>query len=85
MSAGKDLKGRRFGRLTVIERAAGSDSSGCRLWLCRCDCGKEINVMYFSLLSGNNKSCGCLSHPPLKDFVGKFKQILNWRGARLQE
>ena len=68
VSAGKDLKGRRFGRLTVIERAAGSDSSGCRLWLCRCDCGNGKIVSSKNLLRGHTRSCGCIA---AKDLTGK--------------
>lgn len=40
-----DLTSRRFGKLTVL-RVAGwtAKYGGCRLWLCRCDCGAEIEV-----------------------------------------
>ena len=44
---------------------------GSILWRCRCDCGNEVLVEAAQLASGNRKSCGCLSHPPLKDFQGK--------------
>ena len=54
----KDLTGRRYGRLTVIERR-GSDKRGNALWLCRCDCGNEIIVRGDSLRSENTMSCGC--------------------------
>jgi hypothetical protein len=51
------LDGMRFGRWTVIgERAVGS-----RKWPCRCDCGTERLVYGPSLLTGESKSCGCLS------------------------
>ena len=42
-TAGKDLTGQRFGHLTVIEKT-GQTENKYRLWLCRCDCGKEITV-----------------------------------------
>ena len=42
-TAGKDLTGQRFGHLTVIEKT-GQTENKYRLWLCRCDCGKEIAV-----------------------------------------
>ena len=54
-----DLSGQRFGRLTVIERAA-NDKHGEPRWLCRCDCGNHVIVLGSSLRSGHTKSCGCL-------------------------
>lgn len=52
-----DLTGRRFGRLTVIARAASRDKN--LRWHCRCDCGKETVVVGVSLRGGATKSCGC--------------------------
>ena len=56
----KNLTGQRFGRLTALERLAekrGKDSS--YLWLCRCDCGKELKVSVNALVGGHYTSCGC--------------------------
>ena len=53
-----DLTGQRFGRLVVIERAA--SKGGHATWKCKCDCGKVLTVVGYSLKSGNTKSCGCL-------------------------
>lgn len=46
--------GMKFGRLTVIRRARGSNG-----WMCECDCGKISFVLSGNLTSGNSKSCGC--------------------------
>ena len=54
----KDLRGQRFGRLTVWKRVGTVGSRA--LWRCKCDCGKLTNVRSIDLLSGNTKSCGCL-------------------------
>jgi len=54
-----DLAGQKFGRLTPVEHI-GKDKWGGTLWLCECDCGKEIIILRSSLVSGNTKSCGCL-------------------------
>lgn len=52
-----DLTGQRFGKLTVISVA---ENHGRRsAWHCKCDCGKEVDVITESLRSGNTKSCGC--------------------------
>lgn len=53
----EDLTGRRFGDLEVLSCAGRRD--GQRFWLCRCDCGKELEVRQSNLLSGHTKSCGC--------------------------
>lgn len=47
--------GQRFRRLLTL-----SDLGHGR-WLCRCDCGREVEVAGRHLRSGNTKSCGCLS------------------------
>ncbi len=54
-----DLKGQRFGMLTVIKRV-GTNKHRKALWKCKCDCGKITTVSSVDLRSGNTKSCGCL-------------------------
>lgn len=54
-----NLKGRRFGRLTVVERAPNRGDKS--MWLCKCDCGKSKVVAGYNLKAGKSKSCGCLS------------------------
>lgn len=59
MSSVKDMTGLRFGKLTVIRRAA-STPSGLATWWCQCDCGNFAFVEGAKLRKGNTKSCGCL-------------------------
>ena len=59
MSQAVDLSGEKFGRLTVIERI-GSTNNQKSLFLCKCECGNEVNVVGGNLKSGTSKSCGCL-------------------------
>lgn len=57
----QDLTGKRFGRLTVLSLI--ESESGAKIptkWLCRCDCGNELEVRACNLKSGNSSSCGCL-------------------------
>jgi len=59
----KELRDERFGRLTVLKAAPSrQEPSGrwVRYWLCRCDCGSNIEVRAKFLLNGNTQSCGCL-------------------------
>lgn len=55
----KDITGQRFVRLVVVRRVANSEA-GLARWLCRCDCGQEIEAIGGALRSGNTRSCGCL-------------------------
>lgn len=75
----EDLTGKRFGRLTVIKKSSykmRKDGKRRSMWLCKCDCGNEIEEDSYSLKSGNTKSCGCLrkevmSQKYLNDLTGK--------------
>ena len=55
-----DLRGQRFGRLVVVERAEKAKCGATR-WHCRCDCGKHVVVQYSNLKNGFTQSCGCLN------------------------
>jgi len=54
----KDLVGKRFSRLVVIESAV--KHKGRTFWKCRCDCGKTSFASTGNLVQGGTKSCGCL-------------------------
>ena len=56
-----ELKGKKFGSLTVIGDAGRVKWEGGsrRLWLCKCDCGQEHTVRANDLKEGKTKSCGC--------------------------
>ena len=66
-----DITGMRFGKLVALEQTDERKNSGSAVWLCKCDCGNICKASFHQLRAGYRKSCGCLSHPPLKDFVGK--------------
>lgn len=51
----EDLTGKRFGHLTVLEKAY--DVRFDIKWLCQCDCGLKIDVASRRLLSGKVTSC----------------------------
>ncbi len=54
----EDWTGKRFGNLTVLSYAGKKGKQP--FWLCRCDCGKELEVRQSNLQSGHTRSCGCL-------------------------
>jgi hypothetical protein len=53
-----DLTGRLFGRLTVKSRIV--PPKGRTLFVCACECGKEVTLNGSDLQTGNTTSCGCL-------------------------
>lgn len=60
----KDLRGCRFGKLTVIDFAEPHHrrkNDRAKYFYCICDCGKETIVNGRNLRSGSCKSCGCNS------------------------
>lgn len=57
-----DLRGKKFGRLTVIRCVGNALYKGkkhSRLWECLCICGKRKNIPACQLNKGRTKSCGC--------------------------
>jgi hypothetical protein len=55
----KDLRGKKYGYLTVIKRSEiGSVSKGV-MWECECKCGNITKVATEHLISGAIVSCGC--------------------------
>lgn len=65
----KDLTDQVFGRLTALRQDEGKDSGGSIIWICRCECEREVSVPSKDLISGNTRSCGCL----LSDFTGALQ------------
>lgn len=66
MSRMKDIEGRRFGSLTVLELHH-RGASGRSYWLCDCDCGNRCVVCGTNLVTGHTLSCGCLQRKVLLD------------------
>jgi len=55
-----DLSGQTFGNLHVINRAETRNKDV--YWLCKCDCGNEIEVRADHLRSMKIQTCGCMSN-----------------------
>lgn len=81
----KDLTGQKFGKLTVIKRYKSTNinnKTNKTLWLCKCDCGKEIVVTRTNLITGNSKSCGCIKTKMLNKRA-KYKELYQSRIYRI--
>lgn len=68
MSSFVDLTGRRFGRLTVVERVF-PNLYGKAQWRCKCDCSNEIIACAGNLVKGNTTSCGCYRLEQLREAI----------------
>lgn len=61
VSRREDLTNRRFGKLTVLYAVndyVSPKGSHMSKWHCKCDCGKETDVLGMSLKNGDTQSCG---------------------------
>ena len=54
-----NLTGQCFGRWSVLRFSHRINRQS--YWECRCECGREKVVFYFSLTHGKSRSCGCLA------------------------
>lgn len=62
-----DLRGERFGKLTVIDFAYKKNHFS--YWKCKRDCGNEKVIMSNNLKRGLTKSCGCLRKKTMKNYL----------------
>lgn len=77
-----DIKGKTFGRLTVLNIDYSSKPSTAN---CKCSCGNITNVVCRDIAAGHTKSCGCLqkeraSMSNTKDFTN----IISDSGVRIK-
>ena len=70
----KNLIGKRYGRLTVIENTGKKAHSRENIYLCKCDCEKTIEVRSGLLSQGKTKSCGCLYKETRKKDLSELNQ-----------
>jgi 5-methylcytosine-specific restriction endonuclease McrA len=71
-----DLAGQRFGELVAIRRTS-QDNQHQTYWLCRCSCGKFLDVRLGNLRSGNSTSCGHNRIPHVREGCHRRKRDLS--------
>lgn len=69
----KSSIGTRFNRWTVIEYI-GDNKTSNGLVKCKCDCGTELDVRYYDLVSGQTKGCNSCSKIERSKNCGKHKR-----------
>lgn len=73
-----DIIGKKFNKLRIIRETYRSNN-GTVKYLCKCDCGKELEILGCSLTTGNTKSCGCLRTKRNKERRGSKNN--HWKGG----
>ncbi len=82
----RNLVGRKFRKLKVIEKLKYLGKNGQDMWLCKCDCGNTKEVATGCLVHNNVKSCGCSKnrvrqdHPSwtgYEEISGRFWNVIN--------
>lgn len=71
----ENLIGQKFNNLTVIGFA--KNKNGRNKYLCQCDCGKQVLADKHRLISGRQKSCGCLRINPIEKYSYLIGQKIN--------
>ena len=54
-----DLTNKKFGKLTVLYDTGKKSKKWYKIWRCKCDCGKELEVKSTRLINDLIHSCGC--------------------------
>ena len=78
-----DMVGKKFGRLTVIERYPVNTKDRKAQWVCKCDCGNIAIASGKSLRTGSKLSCGCLRSETTTKKNYKHGFALKRREARI--
>lgn len=78
----RNLTGRRYGMLTVIDR--GKVNPQLTLWKCKCDCGTSLQLATQLLLTRKMLSCGCVPSsqvsicPKIIKHNGRSRGLQEW-------
>lgn len=75
-----DLTGRKFGHLTVIERA--EKKNGKNRWKCLCECGNYTYTITNRLLQGKTRSCGCVRRLTVTHGMSDTRLYSIWCGMK---
>lgn len=56
-----DIKGQTFGGLTVVQKSTRTDRKQRAFWICRCHCGRLVDVRGDALRLGRATQCSICS------------------------
>lgn len=77
-----DLSGKVFGKLTVIKMSDKRSCNGGIYWHCKCECGREKDILSQSLRTGRSLSCG--EHSNISKGNAKIIDILDKNGIEYE-
>lgn len=80
----KNLVGKRFGRLVVIEETSERKNGGKVVYLCKCDCGNVVKKIGTKLTNGHTISCGCRKKEFLADYIDYTGHKIHTFGRTLE-
>ena len=69
----KDLTGKKFDKLLVLEKTNKRQDSGSIVWKCQCECGNVIELSSKRLINHINVSCGCYQKERQKYSINKLQ------------
>jgi hypothetical protein len=72
--SGKNLAGRKFGRLTVLKQSDRED-----IYICKCACGTEVLLYRSQLVHRIKRHCGCLAGCLTFRITAHTRRIMNGR------
>ena len=64
-----DITGRRFGQLMALHPTEKRDKKGSVIWHCHCDCGRDVDVPYNSMVYANQVAVRCKANLKSKRWV----------------
>ena len=77
-----DITGKKYGKLTVIERCGSTEKTQKAIYLCLCECGNYTKAVSGDLKSGRRKSCGC-EYQKVLDELHKSNKIHGLSNSRI--
>ena len=77
-----DLTGQVFGKWTVLGLSNKKSANGGLYWHCKCECGKEKDVLGLSLKTHRSLSCG--NHSNISKGNVKISEILDEAGIEYE-
>lgn len=80
----KDINGKRFGKLLVLETLYDFETHTKPKVKCLCDCGKEIILNKNDVQSGHTLSCGCLQKERASESnLKNWEQVISDTGVKI--
>lgn len=76
-SGAKDLRNKKFGKLTVLEVDKDRKmANGHLYWKCLCECGNITSVVSSDLINGSTTSCGCKKFEHINEVGNRYGKLL---------